>query len=495
MKTFRRILSVLLIAALLAALTPVLAAPIPSDTPVSHVVEQGGVIYQVFNGQYAEILDLAVGCPADLIIPETVDGVPVEVVREWAFTSETLRSVILPDTVTTIYAWAFNGCPNLVYVGLPDSVTHMAESALDATEQLRVLYLPANLEDPPKEIVYWSRYMLFAVTADSAAEQYVSKNEYSYVRLYEDRDYVITATGVYEIVDGEAILLGLAGTGEGYVVPDTVGEYPVTTISEDAVFVWRSQSCNTLYLGENVTTIERTALLNTGISVLYTTANLISLPKPLFNGKGEIFGEKGSYAEQYAAKNDIKFTVIGSIPFKDVPENAWYYDALKFCYKNNLMAGVSETSFKPLDKTTRAMLVTVLWRLCGEEYFYGECPYFTDVADYQWYSDAISWAAYYGVVYGTSETKFSPNDPLTREQLAAILFRFAEMVGGDVSKFAPLGEFKDANKVSSWAKTAMMWAVEAGIISGTDKGELNPLGHATRAEVASILMRFIAWMG
>ncbi|MGN1307256.1 MAG: S8 family serine peptidase [Faecousia sp.] len=175
------------------------------------------------------------------------------------------------------------------------------------------------------------------------------------------------------------------------------------------------------------------------------------------------------------------------VSFVDVPEDAWYADAVDYVARNGLMEGVGNDRFDPEGEMTRAMLVTVLWRYAGKPKASGH-P-FTDVPAGQWYSTAIAWAAENGVVNGTSATEFSPEVPVTREQMVAILFRYANSQKLDTGARADLSAFSDADKVSAYAKDAMQWAVEEKIINGSD-GMLLPQESATRAQVAAILMRY-----
>ena len=173
--------------------------------------------------------------------------------------------------------------------------------------------------------------------------------------------------------------------------------------------------------------------------------------------------------------------------FADVQNDAWYSEAIAYVYNQGIMNG-TEKGFEPDATTTRAMLVTMLYRLAGEPAT--GAVKFGDVAAGQWFSDAIAWAAANGVVNGYSETRFAPNAAITREQLAAILYRFAQFKGYDVSVKGDLSSFSDSAAVSGWAQEAMQWAVGSGIING-DNNALKPAGDATRAEVAMMLMRFI----
>ncbi len=180
-------------------------------------------------------------------------------------------------------------------------------------------------------------------------------------------------------------------------------------------------------------------------------------------------------------------------PFTDVAKNAWYADAVQYVYENGIMDGTSAASFSPNATTTRGMIVTMLHRL--EDTPPAASSGFTDVAVGAWYADAVAWAAKNGVVNGVSAASFAPNTAITREQLAAILYRYAQLKGYSVSVSGNLSGYADASQISEYAVTAMQWANAAGLITGNTANTLNPRGHATRAEVATILMRFIEKMG
>ena len=175
-------------------------------------------------------------------------------------------------------------------------------------------------------------------------------------------------------------------------------------------------------------------------------------------------------------------------PFPDVDENDWFYDEVVYVYENGLMNGVENNRFAPNTATNRAMLATILYRLAGEPAVSGDLP-FTDVAAGTWYTDAVLWAAQNGIVNGLGENTFAPMNTLTREQLVTMLYRYAEAEGYDVSAAADLSGYPDADKVQTYAQEAMSWAVAEGIVEGMD-GNLNPAGSATRAQIATILMRF-----
>ena len=172
--------------------------------------------------------------------------------------------------------------------------------------------------------------------------------------------------------------------------------------------------------------------------------------------------------------------------FIDVAPNAWYKDAVQYAYDNGLMTGTSATEFAPEATTTRAMIVSILARLEGVER--AEAAGFADVND-EWYATAVNWAANVGVVNGYEDNTFRPNQPITREQLAAILMNYASYKGEDVSARADLSNYTD--QPSAWATETMQWAVAEGLISGVTADQLQPQGNATRAQVAAILQRFL----
>ena len=181
-----------------------------------------------------------------------------------------------------------------------------------------------------------------------------------------------------------------------------------------------------------------------------------------------------------------------SLPFTDIADNAWYADAVRYVYKHGLMAGTSATTFAPDVTTSRAMIATILWRMAGSPVV-NYAMDFADVPQDQWYSEAIRWATSEGIVGGYGNGLFGTNDPITREQFAAMLYRFAQEQGYDVS----IGEntnilsYTDVADLSEYAISAMQWAVGAGIINGTGDGSaLTPQGQATRAQAAVMLMRF-----
>jgi hypothetical protein len=193
----------------------------------------------------------------------------------------------------------------------------------------------------------------------------------------------------------------------------------------------------------------------------------------------------------YKATEVIPGGQSSPLPFTDVKLTDWFYKDIEYVFGKNIMQGTSATTFAPNVNTTRAMIVTVLYRLENEP-MVGGTNTFEDVADGQWYTKAITWAQQNKIVEGYNETTFGPNDNITREQMAAILYRYAKYKGYDVSvgEDTNILSYEDALEVSEYAITAMQWACGAGLIKGTSDSTLSPKTGATRAQVAAIIHRF-----
>lgn len=187
------------------------------------------------------------------------------------------------------------------------------------------------------------------------------------------------------------------------------------------------------------------------------------------------------------------FPPLAKTPFADVKSNSWYYDAVRYVYFNGLMNGKSSDKFAPGAKMTRAELVTVLWRLSGSPDYSDSISSFKDVKVNKWFGQAVVWASENGIVTGFTDGSFKPNDPLTRDQMAAIIYRYTELMEKDTNQRGSIDSFTDSDKVQSWAREYLEWAVGASIITGKpdgDKFALAPKDSTTRAEIATVLMRY-----
>lgn len=177
--------------------------------------------------------------------------------------------------------------------------------------------------------------------------------------------------------------------------------------------------------------------------------------------------------------------------FIDLKSDAWYSEYAEYVISKGLMAGTSENTFSPDEPLTRGMLVTILHRAAGLPVM-DHTSKFSDVASSDWFSDGVSWAAANGVVMGYDDGMFYPNKDISRQELAVILWRYAQMVGLDVSSNGTiLPDFADRDQIAPWAAEAMAWAYRTGIITGRSNGKLDPTSGATRIEAAAMLVRFL----
>ena len=224
---------------------------------------------------------------------------------------------------------------------------------------------------------------------------------------------------------------------------------------------------------------------------------IISVTKS--NGDTVQVTDKGNGVYTFTMPNDnvsvdVTFVPEGqwTNPFVDVAEDAWYYGAVRYVNENGLMAGTSANTFAPDLTTTRGMIVTILYRLEGspdiEDEIWGY-P-FRDVDADAWYATAVYWARMNGIVAGYSDELFGPNDTITREQMATILYHYAQYKGYDTTAKADLSQYTDAAQVGSWAAAAIRWANAEGLVSGTSATTLTPKGSATRAQAAMLLALF-----
>ncbi len=276
-------------------------------------------------------------------------------------------------------------------------------------------------------------------------------------------------------------------------IPDTQ-KYPIASVLKTAAFVELSATVEHRNDSGSVTSAEKLHELGGQVTV--------SVPFELSDSmKGRqivacYIADDGSityfpvkYENGVATFTTTHFSTYGIVEsyaaaFKDVNVSAWYMLSLEYAMEHGLMGGVSSDEFAPEDSATRGMIATVLYRLEGEPAVTG-MSVFADVAPGLWYTDAVTWAAERGVLQGHGNGLCGPKDPVTREQMAVLLWRYAD----EPKSTADLSLFPDAGKVSAWADTAVRWAVETGIINGKD-GNLVPGGTASRAEIATMLMRF-----
>lgn len=213
--------------------------------------------------------------------------------------------------------------------------------------------------------------------------------------------------------------------------------------------------------------------------VLMVDANgIYSIPEDTF--------AVGSHLYTMLPGTSANLIVLKKMPFSDVPRKTWYYSACFWAYHNGLMSGSSATTFVPTAAATRAQLVTILWRDAGKPAHSGSVS-FADVPAGMYYTDAVLWAAENGIV--SPSENFNSNGSMERQQLSAMLYRYAAYRGLDTSARADLSAYADSGSIAPWAKDAMAWTAAEGLITGDNKKQLLPSGTANRAQLATILMR------
>ncbi len=266
----------------------------------------------------------------------------------------------------------------------------------------------------------------------------------------------------------------------------------------------KKTNINNLYVGDLVRIYNNSHTIVIqdiiGENVYFTDANVT-----IYGGKANIirwdaYMSKSQLASaltyiEHAPGNTIKTLYNGNQPFKDVYIDDWYYNSVKYTYDGGMIKGTSATKFSPNDKITRGQLVTILYRMEKSPAVTGKTK-FPDVQDNtQYYYKAVKWATDKKIVSGYNTGKFGPNDNITREQLAVILNKYAKYKGKNVSATNNLSGFKDASKISSYATSQMKWAVGAGVITGNADKTLKPQGTATRAEASAMLEKYCKKVG
>ena len=245
-----------------------------------------------------------------------------------------------------------------------------------------------------------------------------------------------------------------------------------------------------LTVGKNGTVEPKLTLSHLGKSVTFTFKPDKGYRVKDVKVDGKSVGAVTTYTvDKLTVSTRIEVTFTnGKLPFTDVRESDWFYDDVVFAYENGLFSGTSDTTFSPNTSMTRAMLVTVLYRLEGQPAVNGRSG-FSDVQYNGYYEDAVTWAADNGIVNGTSTSTFSPNVNVTREQMAAILYRYAQYKKYNTAASSSLNSFSDHTSVSGYAVASLQWSVAEKLVNGSN-GKLMPTGNASRAQVAAILHRF-----
>ena len=381
------------------------------------------------------------------------------------------KNTDIPDSVTRIGDRAFYGCTGLTTITIPNSVTSIGRHAFRGCTGLTSITIPDSVTVIGVS-AFWDCTRLTSVCFMGDAPVV---NERSFQTYDEEFHAYINIPGLtLYYIEGKS----------GWTTPTWgVAEYPTA--------VWDGVNIPQPHTHSYTAVVTAPTCTEKGYTT-YTCACGDSYKKDFVSALGHDF--KDGTCTRCGA-SDPNYKPVDPTPeatFADVSETAWYKNSVDYAVEHGLMNGTGTNTFEPESTMTRAMLVTVLWRYANAPKP-GANP-FTDVPNGKWYTDAVAWAAENGVVNGVGDGKFEPDGSVTREQMATILYRYAQKVGIDTSKHIELSAFPDANRVSAYARASMQWIVAEGVIGGSrENGQdwLNPQGNATRAEVATILMRFI----
>ena len=459
-------------------------------------VTEDGLTYMI-RIDHAELL--SVNRQDDvLIIPDTLRGFPVKIIEKDAINNLPCSELILPETVEVIRPYAVTGCKNLYGLALPASL----RSVEDASGKIKEIAAPV-----------YETYFTYIVKAGSYGEAYVNQllNQiaipqdemiFDRILVYEDENpYLAYGNHIFKVENGEATLLYAMRRDDTRGidrVPGYVKGIPVKAVADGAYQYAAGHlpgcSFKTIVFNPPLERIGDQLFSYDRAMDVYIPDTVTEIADNAFNAKPDrIHGHTGTYAEAYAAAHGDVFENM-ELPFLDVPSDKWFYRPVRYCYQAGYMSGVTEDLFGPQDTVTRAMLVQVLYNIAGGSMSTGMSenyvPPFTDVKPGKWYYESIRWAAYYGIVSGTSATTFSPNQNITRQQVAAILYRFARGAGLDHGERADLSGFSDQDSITAYAKDAMRWAVAVGMLSGYTDGSIRPKGTTTRAELAAMITHF-----
>ncbi len=385
---------------------------------------------------------------------------------------ESLENIILPKTITTIGTSAFLGCESLKTIDLPDTLTSIGTYAFNYCTSLESIELPESLASI-SESGFARCTSLTTIKLPSGITE-LKQNSF------------ISCTSLNEVILNE----GLTSIGENcFRACETLNKIniPTTVTSIKNYAFYRCSNLKQLYIPPTVNEIASDAFL-----YCYNLTLTV---------------EKGSYAHQYALENKISFELtekeLVKDLFHDIHDYDWFHDSVQYVYDAGIMSG-NAGMFDPNGEMTRAMIVTTLYRLAGypEIHSFIAMNYFVDVEkNNNWYVDAVNWAYENEITTGYEGTRlFGTHDPVTREQIAVFLYRFAEYEFLETTVQGSLDKLENADKVNAYAQQAMQWAVGIGLITGievsTDNGtiyDLAPQTTATRAQMATMLMRFIEY--
>ena len=395
-----------------------------------------------------------------------------------------LRRVDLPDGMTLLGSGLFSGCTALAELPLPDDVAWVEPRLCENCTALQTVVLPAAMTEVPRGLLRGCTG-LRRVTFQGAVTA-VGDGAFSGCDALTD----VYFTGTRPQWDAVAIgadnarltAAALHTDAAAHTYPDAWTLVTEPTCTRDGL---RTRTCTDPGCGKTLS--ERVPALGHD----WDDGVIVRAPSGVRMGERRITCRRCGLTQAEAIPPEI----AAYEQFQDIDRNAWSYDGIAYCVARGLMSGTDTHTFAPHAVTTRAQVVQILYNLAGEPAVTGETK-FTDLTQ-DWYKNAVLWAYQTGVVAGTSATTFSPNDPVTREQIAVMFLEFAAKVLGmhNIGEAADLSAFPDGGQVSDWARDAMADAVALGLISGAQTPDgtfLRPQNSAAREQVATILMQFYA---
>ena len=372
-------------------------------------------------------------------IPEEIDGYPVIGIEDGAIPEDVTR-VSLPDSMKMIGTEAFRNCSNLIAVYGGNNLAEISDEAFVDCENLEKI---------------------------SIAPSVTRIGDNAFINVSEDFTLEGRGNTVKQYAQNKG--LKLLDTGKKATAISIVS-MPKKTVFED------EQKVDYTGLSVKVT-------YDDGSSEILSNGIVCTLPSPKV-GENTVY----VFSKGQSATFKIKLQNVLNSTFSDIPEESWYTDAVYYCKEKGYMAGISADRFNPTGTVTRGTITQVLYAMEGKPKV-SKAAGFKDVTSGKWYADSVNWAASIGIVAGYSKDKFGPNDPITRQQMVAIMYQFSKYKKYDVSDSSDISTYKDASSVAKYAVTPVKWAVAKGIISGTDRG-LEPKGTATRAQIAVILRAY-----
>jgi len=401
-------------------------------------------------------------------------------IGDYAFAGLCLtETVSIPNTITNIGSNAFAGLDVIKEIELPTSIKTIGDNAFLGCKAAGSIFIPSEVASIGKNA------FPYGVTV-SSRNKYYSSDEYG---------------ALFDASKETLIRVPITHTGE-YIVPSTVKKIAPNAFDG-------CTAITAVYFGKNLVEIgERAFAKCEKLKGLYFDGNspksqdnyanyigVISTSLPTIYYRKNSTGWASPHWNSFPTKIwDAQYCCLGSKcgshKFKDLPAASnWAHSGIDFAINEYMFYGTSDTLFSPSMPMTRAMLVTVLWRYSDKPYAHSQG--FTDISQNTYYTTAVNWAAKEGIVNGVGNNKFDPDANITREQLVTILYRYAKWINSDTKANTDISFFCDYKEISHYAVEALSWAYAEGIISGVSSDRIDPTGFATRAQVATILSRFI----